>query len=176
MPNNVMWGSAKMFSIGDAIFYPKYGAGYIVNIEEKDIYGAIKKYYVINLIGSDILTMLPVECEVIKKLRSVIEQDSVKIVYEILMGPTINLPQKWIERYKCYCASIEEGDIFKLSGILNSIYYLPRKKEISKSDIKIFDEILIMISSELSIVQGIEIYRVKELILEFLESGGSSYS
>lgn len=175
MSNNVMWGSAKMFSIGDAIFYPKYGAGYIVNIEEKDIYGAIKKYYVINLIASDILTMLPVECEVMKKLRSVIEQDSVKTVYEILIGQATILPQKWIDRYKYYCAFIEEGDIFKLSEILNSIYYLPRKKEISKSDMKIFDEILIMVSSELSIVQGIEIYRVKELIREFLESGVSRF-
>jgi len=38
-----------MFNIGDKVVYPMHGAGIIEAIEEKEILGDKKKYYVMNM-------------------------------------------------------------------------------------------------------------------------------
>lgn len=158
-----------MFFIGEGIFYPKYGAGYIINIEDKEIYGNIKKYYIIRLIINDILTMIPVEFEESKRLRKVIEKDDYYKVIEILRSKCNILPIKWADRYKHYNKCISDGNIFKLAEVLRDIYNMPRKKEVSKSDMKAYDEILCMIASELSILLDVELQKMKIDILDIFK-------
>jgi CarD family transcriptional regulator len=163
-------GSESMFFIGDGIFYPKYSAGYIVNIEEKEIYGVAKKYYVIKLIINELLTMIPMEFENSKRLRKVIEKNEYEKIVELLNSEIGVLPSKWGDRYKLYNKYIEEGDIYKLTTLIRDIYLMPRRKEISKSDMKTFDEVLCMIASELSIVLEIQYEEMKRILIDMLNA------
>ena len=38
-----------MFNVGDKIVYPMHGAGIIENIEEKEILGEIRKYFIMRM-------------------------------------------------------------------------------------------------------------------------------
>lgn len=155
-----------MFLIGARIFYPKFGAGYIINIEDKEIYGVTKKYYVIKLLSSNMFTMIPVEFEDTKRLRKVIEKNECQRVWETLKEAHGNLPLKWIDRYKLYNHCINEGDIFELVKILRDIRYFSINKEISNSDAKIFGEILNTVASELGVIYEIEHEMMKTILSE----------
>jgi CarD family transcriptional regulator len=158
-----------MFLIGEGVFYPLYGAGYVINIEEKDIYSVPKKYYIIKLITNNILVMIPVDSEDSKRLRSVMKSYEYDSIVNILKSNYNTLPSKWCDRFKIYNSCIREGNIYKLTELVRDIHNLPRRKEISKSDIKIFYDIISMISSEICIATEVDYETVKVNILKILE-------
>lgn len=162
--------SDNMFIIGDGIFYPKYSAGIVINIEDKEIYGITKKYYIIKLIANGMLTMIPVDFEETKRLRRVIGKNDYQKVIDILNAEKKTMPVKWGDRYRLYNNSINEGNIFQLCEIVRDIYFMKSQKDISKSDIKMFDEILSMVASELCIVMEVEFEKMKEAIIEILKA------
>jgi CarD family transcriptional regulator len=157
-----------MFFIGDIIFYPVYGAGYIYNIEEKEFYGCIKKYYIINFING-MGSMVPVNSDESKKIRNSISEHESLRVFEILKEDPQKLPSKWSERYKHYNHSIRCGDIFKMTEVLKDIKGLSMKKTLSKSDLKIFFEILGLVAGEIALVLNISFSDARNSMLELLE-------
>jgi CarD family transcriptional regulator len=157
-----------MFFIGDIIFYPVYGAGYIYNIEEKEFYGSIKKYYIINFING-MGSMVPVNSDESKKIRKAISEHECLKIFEILKNEPQKLPSKWSERYKYYNNSIRGGNIYKMASVLKDITGLSSKKTLSKSDLKIFDEILSLISGEIALVLNISFLDARASVLEALE-------
>lgn len=158
-----------MFLIGEGVFYPLYGAGLVINIEEKEIYNISKKYYIIKLIISNIIVMIPVDAEDSKRIRGIIKDYEYQNIISILKDNFNILPSKWCDRYKIYNATLREGDIFKLTELLRDIHNLPKRKEISKSDIKIFYEILSMIASEICIATRIDFESIKLDLLNALQ-------
>ena len=49
-----------MYEVGDKIVYPMYGAGVIESIEEKEILGEKKKYYVMKMPFGEMRLMIPI--------------------------------------------------------------------------------------------------------------------
>ena len=64
-----------MFNIGDKVVYPMHGAGIIEAIEEKEILGDKKKYYVMNIAVGDMKVMIPMDNVQKVGLRDVIEKE-----------------------------------------------------------------------------------------------------
>lgn len=164
-----------MFIIGDLIFLPVFGAGYIANIEDKKIHGEISKYYVINFIINNISIMIPVFSEEAKKIRRTITIDEYVNVIEILISPFAPLPCKWGERQRYYNDSIKEGDIFRLASILRDINGLSKVKKLSKSETKFFKEILAMVASEISIVLNKDFEDTKNELASILKASKNLY-
>ncbi|SKA96080.1 transcriptional regulator, CarD family [Caloramator quimbayensis] len=153
-----------MFSIGEWIFYPVFGAGLIINIEEKKIFGEIRKYYVIKFING-IDMMVPVYSNESFKLRKAISVDECKEIYNIILKSTPeNLPSKWSDRYKYYMSCINEGDIKKLSKIIRDIGNLSKNKKLSRSELNIFNDILNLVSGEICAVLNKDIDSIKREI------------
>ena len=48
-----------MFEVGDKVVYPMHGAGIIESIEEKEILGEKKKYYVMKMPFGEMKVMIP---------------------------------------------------------------------------------------------------------------------
>lgn len=149
-----------MFSIGEWIFYPVFGAGLIINIEEKKIFGEIRKYYVIKFIN-DIDMMIPVYSNESCKLRKAISKDECQEIYNILKSKPEKLPTKWSERNKYYKRSINEGDIKILSKILRDIGNLSKHKILSRSELNLYNEILNLVAGELYAVLNKDIDSIK---------------
>ena len=49
-----------LFSVGDRVAYPMHGAGVIEAIEEKEILGELKRYYVLRFAVGGMKVMVPV--------------------------------------------------------------------------------------------------------------------
>ncbi|MCX7883717.1 MAG: hypothetical protein N2448_01590 [Caloramator sp.] len=150
-----------MFSIGEWIFYPVFGAGLIINIEEKRLFDKIRKYYVIKFING-IDMMIPVCSKESSKLRKVISKDECKEIYEILCSKPENMSLKWTDRYRYYKNCINEGDIRKLSRILRNIGNLSKVKKLSKSELNIYNDILDIVAGEVCAVLNEDFQKIKQ--------------
>ncbi|TDT51254.1 CarD family transcriptional regulator [Fonticella tunisiensis] len=154
-----------MFSIGDIIFYPVFGAGYILNIEEKEICGEIKKYYIMKFLLNDMNMMIPIESVVGRRIRRAISPDECEKVLNIIKSNPVKLSSKWSKRCKHYTQSIRSGDIFLLASIIRDIAGLYRTRSLSKSEAKVFMDIVDMVAGEISLVTNRDLNSVKKEIL-----------
>lgn len=157
-----------MFNIGEVVFIPVFGAGRVLSIEDRDIHGDIGRYYIVNLIISNMNIMVPVDSKEAERIRRVIKPEEYLKILHILGDCPKKLPSKWLDRYKHYNECIKSGNIFKLSGILRDISGLSKVKKISKSELKIFNEVLDMISSEIALVLLRNLNETKADILNLL--------
>lgn len=153
-----------MLYIGDKVFYPSFGAGTVIGTEEKEVYGDINKYYIIKL-TNEIITMVPVDTRKSKGIRACISEEKCVKALEELKKPYNHLPYKWLDRYKIYTKVIKEGDFKNMWNTLRDILGLKKTKKLSKSEEKFFQEILNFTSDEISIVLGLDINKVKALIV-----------
>jgi CarD family transcriptional regulator len=160
---------AVMFVIGDLIYFPVFGAGYVASIEDKKIHGEISKYYVINFVINKMSILIPVFSEEAKKIRRAVSLEEYVDVLQILMSPNLPLSCKWSERQRYYNDSIKAGDIFILSSILRDINGLSKSKKLSKSEAKIYREVLNMVGSEISLVLNKDFDETKKEIQSILK-------
>lgn len=156
-----------MFLAGDIVFYPVYGAGCVDEIKTETVCGKSYDYYVIKLL-SGIDMMIPTNSDKLKKIRKAITESQCQEILDILQKKSHKLPKKWGERFKVYNNSIREGDIYKMAEVLRDISDMAKKRELSKSDIKAFDELLYMISGEISLVLGVDIKDISSEITSII--------
>ncbi|HCB92739.1 MAG TPA: CarD family transcriptional regulator, partial [Selenomonas sp.] len=50
-----------MLNIGDVVVYPMHGAGVIAAVEENEVNGELKSYYVLEMPMSSLKVMLPID-------------------------------------------------------------------------------------------------------------------
>jgi hypothetical protein len=50
-----------MYEVGDKIVYPMYGAGIVEKIEEREILGSVRRYYIMKISTGTMNVMVPVE-------------------------------------------------------------------------------------------------------------------
>ncbi len=89
-----------MFQIGDKVVYPMHGAGIIEGVEEKEILGETRKYYVLRLPLKNMKVLLPVDNIDQLGLRTIISADQVKGVFGVLEEDISAMPQNWNRRYR----------------------------------------------------------------------------
>lgn len=153
-----------MLYIGDKIFYPGYGAGEIINIEEKEVFETIDKYYVIKLTNG-LITMIPVDTRKSKGIRKCLTKEECISCLEILKEKPNSMPGKWLDRYKIYTKTIKTGDLSNMCSVLKDVIAIRKKKKLSNSEENFYEDILNMVSEEISIVTGVDIESAKEIIL-----------
>lgn len=161
-----------MFLIGDKISYPVFGAGYILNIEDRIIQGEIKKYYIISFTNG-MEAMIPVYSTEASRIRKAIGTDECEHIMDILRCKGEVLPDKWNIRNHYYNDSIRNGDIYRLALVLSSIEDLSKIKELSKSEERIFQSILELVAGEIALSSSQDFTEVKESILKALSSKDS---
>lgn len=153
-----------MFIIGDVVYYPSFGAGYISNIEEKLLGDEKKKFYVINFTLNQIIITIPVDSPKTERLRYAISIEKSKEIFDILKSQGHSLSVKWLDRYKYYTKCINDGNIYDMAKALINIAVFSTEKKLSKSEIKFFNDILNMVSGELALVLGWNLELMKNYI------------
>ncbi|NLK36945.1 MAG: CarD family transcriptional regulator, partial [Epulopiscium sp.] len=73
-----------MFKIGDKIVYPMHGAGVIEAIEEKEVLGERRNYYVLRMPIGEMKVMVPISNVETIGIRKIINGDEVNKVFNIL--------------------------------------------------------------------------------------------
>jgi CarD family transcriptional regulator len=146
-----------MFKIGDPVFYPLHGVGYIAAIETKEVLGQNKVYYIVNIPQTRMQIMIPVKNEESFGVRRLSDSTVLeKILDNFQLGNTDPL----IYQSQKYCTDLntkkmKSGDIFKGTEIIRDLTRKNLLGKLGKEDAKMLESARHMFISELMEVKQI---------------------
>jgi len=151
---NIKWkkcliGGHYMFNIGDKIVYPMHGAGIIEGIEEKEILGEKRKYYIMKMPIGDMKVMIPVDSVNEIGVREIISNEEIGRVINILKGEKTSMPQNWNRRYRANMEKIKSGDIFEIAVVVRNLMLRDAEKTLSTGERKMLNNAKQMLISEI---------------------------
>lgn len=138
-----------MFNIGDKIVYPMHGAGIIEGIEEREILGEKRKYYIMRMPIGDMKVMIPVDNIEEIGIREVIKDEEVDKVMDILKGGGTRMPQNWNRRYRANMEKIKSGDIYEIATVVRNLMLRDAEKTLSTGERKMLNSAKQMLISEI---------------------------
>ena len=145
-----------MFHVGDKVVYPMHGAGVIESIEEKEILGETRSYYVMRIPIGDMKVMVPMDNVQKVGLRDVIERSAVPKVFHILESTEETVNSNWNRRYRANMDKIKSGSIFKVAEVVRSLLLRERRKGLSTGERRMLESAKQILVSELIMVKGID--------------------
>jgi CarD family transcriptional regulator len=146
-----------MYNLGDKIVYPMHGAGVIESIEEKEILGEVKKYYVISIPIGNIKLMVPIDNADDIGVRNVIDYTEVSKVYTVLKEDTEITELNWNKRYRKNLDKMKSGDIYEVAGIVRNLTFRNNEKGLSTGEKKMLNNAKQILISELILAEGSDI-------------------
>ena len=145
-----------MFCIGDKIVYPMHGAGIIEDLQEKDIDGQTRLYYVLNIpVASLTITIPQLKAEDLG-VREVYTKEEVLRVLEESHDDPNSPPENWNERYKYNYEKLKTGNLKEALIVYKSLYFREREKGLSGMEKKLLSTAKQIILSELAVSQNID--------------------
>ena len=159
-----------MFQIGALAVYPAHGVGIIESIQEREVAGFQQRFYIMRLLDTDMIIMIPTQNALNIGLRTVIDSNSVDEVFEILKErPTRLNNQTWNRRYRDYMDKIKTGSLFRVAEVLRDLTLLKLEKELSFGERKMLDTAKNLLVKELSLVNNKEEDEIEALLQELLD-------
>ncbi len=155
-----------MFNIGDKVVYPMHGAGIIEGIEEKEILGEKRKYYIMRMPIGDMKVMVPVDNVGDVGIREIIDSLDMDRVITILKGSKTNMPQNWNRRYRINMDKIKSGDIFEIAAVVRNLTMRDLEKGLSTGERKMLSSAKQMLISEMVLVTGSELEEAEKAIID----------
>ena len=135
--------------------YPVHGVVEVQGVEEKEILGSKKDFYILNVLESNVKLMVPTDNIESVGLRPVVRKKEVKKVLDILKEENGEVPklgvQSWNKRYKEYADKVKSGDIYEIARVLRDIHHLKKVKNLSFGEKRIMENALSHVVKELSI-------------------------
>lgn len=161
-----MMGGCTMFNIGDKVVYPMHGAGVIEGIEEKEILGEKRKYYVMKMPIGEMKVMIPVDNVEEIGIREIIDDSDMERVLTILKGDKTKMPQNWNRRYRINMEKIKSGDIFEIASVVRNLMLRDAEKGLSTGERKMLNSAKQMLISEIVLASDYDQEETERLIDE----------
>lgn len=142
-----------MYNIGDEVVYPMHGAGVIVGVEDKEILGKIRKYYILKMPIKEMKVMVPVENAEEVGVRNILGKEEMDEVLEILSGKDkTKMPSNWNRRYRFNMDRIKSGDIKEIARVVRFLQRVDQEKSLSTGERKMLTGAKQIIISEMVLV------------------------
>lgn len=138
-----------MYAIGDKILYPMHGAGIVETIEEKEILGELRKYYILKVSWGEMKMMIPVDTSDEIGVRYIISHDEIDAVVGVLQADTSEMPGNWNRRYRENMEKLKTGDILQVAEVVRNLIRTERKKKLSAGEKKMLANARQILQSEL---------------------------
>jgi len=153
-----------MFSIGDKIVYPMHGAGVIESIEEKEILGEKKSYYVMKMPVGDMKVMIPINNVDCIGIRDIINRNDADKVFKSLEISCDEQTANWNKRYRENMIKIKSGDVFEVAEVVKSLISRERNKGLSTGERKMLNSAKQILISELVLAKNMNPMDVEDII------------
>ncbi|MDO5718701.1 MAG: CarD family transcriptional regulator [Tissierellia bacterium] len=153
-----------MFNIGDKIVYPLHGAGTIEAIEEREILGEVKKYFILIMPIGNMKISIPIDKISEIGVREVFKKEELEPVLRILEGKSTQMPDNWSQRYRENLDKIKSGDIYEIARVVRNLALREDKKGLSTGEKKMLNSARKMLVSELVIVNDLTPEEVDKMV------------
>lgn len=153
-----------MFNIGDKILYPMHGAGVIEKIEEAEILGEKKSYYVLKIFCRDIKIMVPVDSSMKAGVRPVASKDEVEEAFLVLAAETTEMSSNWNRRYRENTEKLKSGKLDQVAEVVRNLSRADRKRKLSAVETKMLVNARQILISELVLAGEMDADEASRLI------------
>lgn len=128
-----------MFKIGEKVVYPVHGAGIIESIEQKEVLGEKRCYYVLRLSVGELNVMVPVDTVAKIGMRPVSNDKTLALVKDILQGEVSPWEDNWNRRYRDNMDKIKSGDICQLAEVVRNLMVRDMTRGLSAGEKKMLE-------------------------------------
>jgi CarD family transcriptional regulator len=144
-----------VFQVGDKAVYPAQGVAEIISIEEKDIAGSRQRFYVMQVVNTNLKIMVPVSNSAAVGLRPVVSEAEVCEIFEVFREHASTFDsQTWNRRYRGFVDKIRAGSIFDLAEVLRDLSRVRMGRQLSFGEKRIFERASLLIIREIATARG----------------------
>ena len=158
----------KKFNVGDKAVYPAHGVGVIKRIESKEIAGSKQDFYVLQIISSGAILMVPISASARAGMRALISTKEINNIYKILKSPGHISRTTWNRRFREFNEKLTTGSVQDIAEVLRDLNSLQTDKDLSYGEKTMLDKAKDMIVSEISAASAKESAIVKEELDQIL--------
>ncbi|HEX2049247.1 MAG TPA: CarD family transcriptional regulator [Actinomycetota bacterium] len=139
------------FSVGDKVVYPHHGAAVIEALEEKELFGETREYFILKLAYGELTLMVPIDSTEEVGLREVTPAKEMPKVFKVLkkQEPTTNTTN-WSRRFKANVEKLRSGDIYKVAEVVRSLHQRDKEKGLSAGEKRMLTKARQILVSELT--------------------------
>jgi CarD family transcriptional regulator, regulator of rRNA transcription len=149
-------GGEGLYKVGDKVVYPHHGAGTVVKKETRTVLGEERVYLTIKIEHNDMTVNVPAENAELVGLRSVIDEEHIERVLDVLHGDGTKMPKNWNRRFKYNRDKMKTGDIFELAEVVRNLSLRDSEKGLSTGEKQMFVKAKKILASELMYAKGFD--------------------
>ena len=157
-----------MYAIGDRVVYPMHGAGIIEKIEEKEVLGETRAYYILHIPYGNMQVMVPVGHADPAGIRPIVTPDKVEEVYGVLREASTEMDDNWNRRFRENMDMLKSGDIIQVAQVVRNLMRVDRVKKLSTGEKKMLTNARQILISEIVLVQDLSEETVEGILEEIV--------
>ena len=142
-------GGVCLLHIGDKVVYPMHGAGEIAGIEDCEVLGEGRSYYVLKMPLGNMKVMIPTDNVDSIGLRDVISSEDVEKVKDVLTDAPERVMGSWNKRFHANLERMKSGDICDVAAVARNLILQDRLRKISSGERRLLDLARQILVSEL---------------------------
>jgi CarD family transcriptional regulator len=158
------------FKVGDRVIYPNQGLGVIEDVQDQAYDGERFRIYCLRIKANNTLVMVPASSAEEMGIRKLINERTVKQIFDYLRKGAIEVSMNWKGRYKEHVNLMKSGTIFDMVAVLKSLYYLSLLKPLSFREKKMMEKARELIISEISAASSLSTTQIERKITLTLAS------
>ncbi|MCR5009769.1 MAG: CarD family transcriptional regulator [Clostridia bacterium] len=144
-----------MFAVGDKVVYPMHGAGLVEKIEDRQILGETRAYYIIRIKGGNMQVMVPVRGAEDIGLRFVVDPKEFDEIYKVLGSESTPMDDNWNRRNRDNMEKLKTGDPEQVAEVIRNLVRVDRVKKLSTGEKKLLNTAKQILCSEMTMVLNV---------------------
>lgn len=139
-----------MYSRGDQIIHPRYGAGTITGKKKLTFKGKTRSYHIVELVGNRGEVMIPVDSARDMNIRPAIEDLS--IIEEVFSQPASELSDDYRSRQASIQKQIQTREPDAMATALRDLYWREQNDKLTSVELKMKSNLIKMLSHEIAVI------------------------
>lgn len=154
-----------MYRVGDLLCYPLHGVGTVEAIEEQQVLGNAKEYYVLRFVIGRMTAFVPVEGAGTVGLRPVASREEAERVTGYLEnGDAAAESGNWNQRYRDNMEKLKRGGLMDVAEVVKCLLCRDKKKGLSTGERKMLITARQVLLTELTVASGRTEQELSELV------------
>ncbi len=153
-----------MFSEGDKVVYPLYGAAVIEGLEQKIVDGNESSYYVLSMPIGNLKIMVSVKNASKLGIREVLPPDKIISIIDSIKEKPIQMADNWNQRYNENMEKIKTGNLTEVSEVFRNLRVREREKGLSSVEKKMLSTARQIILSEIILSWNVEKVKAEKIL------------
>lgn len=145
-----------MFCVGDKVVYPHHGAAIIKGVEEREVLGQKRQYFVLRLSYGDLTLLVPLDNTEEVGIRGVIGRDELEKVFKVLRSKECRMPTNWSRRFKTHVEKLRSGDIYQVAEVVRNLARRDKEKGLSAGEKRMLAKARQILLSEITFAADVD--------------------